>query len=174
MSKWPFGDIGPVCVIYDYGGVDLRIDPYLGTVTLRMEDSVSDVQEEGQGDAIVDGVFAGSVVEFEIPMVRNTYAVLHAVLPGTEMAVGTHYLTFSNKSGCAMYDDAVAIVLRPMCDNVCDDDQSTWIRIFKAHPYRAWEMGFDRSGQRIIMVRFKVFPNQDTGYEGEYLEFGVA
>jgi len=50
MPKLPFGDKGPVQVVWDYGGTPLVLNPVLGTVTLRATDSVSDVQEEGWGE----------------------------------------------------------------------------------------------------------------------------
>ena len=172
MPKWPFGDKGPVCVIWDYGGTELRIDPYLGTVTFRSEDQVSDVEEEGWGATIMDSVFAGTIVELEVPMVRNDLSTLNSLLPGTAIS-DSDYLKFSAKAGCDMYSSALAVVLKPMCDGQCDEDSTTWIHIFKCYPFRVFELAFDRDSQRILMVRFKVFPNQDSANFGELFEFGV-
>ncbi|GAH51573.1 unnamed protein product, partial [marine sediment metagenome] len=86
MPKLPIGDIGPCVVIWNYldvaesDGEALCIGPYLGTVSLRMTDSISDVQEEGYGDAPVDAVFAGSVVELDIPMARSLLTQLEKTI----------------------------------------------------------------------------------------------
>jgi len=176
MPKLPIGDISPCVIIWDYnwgwGGTPLPIGPYLGTVSLRMADSVSDVQEEGYGDAPVDAVFAGTVVELDVPMARNTLAQLAKML-GLTSSMGTlsgsgKVLTLRNTAGCDMYANAKAIVIAPICNNVPDPDPNTWTLLYKCHPWRDFELGWDRAGQRVHMVKFKVFPNQDSGFCGEY------
>jgi len=184
MPKLPIGDIGPCVAIWDYNqfaaGSPVCLGPYLGTVSLRMTDSVSDVQEEGYGDAPVDAVFAGTVVELDIPMARNSIAQLNVSIAYGEMgenyyvdATGTKVadadvIKLKNMAGCDMYTLAKQILIAPVCNNVPDTDPHTWTLLFKCHPYREFELGWDRSGQRVHMVKFKVFPNQDSGYCGEY------
>ena len=177
MPKLPIGDIGPCVVIWNYhnvGEIDgdpLCIGPYLGTISLRMVDSVSDVQEEGYGDAPVDAVFAGSIVELDIPMARSTLLQLVATIGYEDMgslSVSEKVLTLKNMAGCDMYENAKQIVIAPICNNVPDTDPNTWTLLYKCHPYRDFELTWDRSGQRVHMVKFKVFPNQDSGYCGEY------
>jgi len=186
------GDIGPCVVIWDYdqfaAGTPFCIGPYLGTVSLRMTDSVSDVQEEGYGDAPVDGVFAGTIVELDVPMARNTLSELVNTIgygsmgsqtyhddssPPVEVA-DDHVLTLRNMAGCDMYELAKQILIAPVCNNVPDSDPHTWILLYKCHPFRDFELTYDRSGQRIHMVKFKVFPNTDSGYCGEYGQWGVV
>jgi len=176
MPKLPMGDIGPCVVIWDYdSGNDYCLGRYLGTTALRFTDSVSDVQEEGFGDAPVDAVFAGSVVEFELPMARNTLSELaNAIGYGSMGSLAGQVLTFYNMAGCDMYELAKQLLIAPICNNVPDSDPASWTLIFKAHPWRDFELGWDRSGQRVHMCKFKVFPNTDSGYCGDYYQEGLA
>ncbi len=170
MPKLPIGDIGPCVIIWDYeGGGQMHIGPYLGTISLRVADSVSDVQEEGYGDAPVDGVFAGTVVELDIPMARNLLTQLEKTIAYESMgSLSGNVLTLRNIAGCDMYANAKQIVIAPLCNNVPDTDPATWTLLYKCHPWRDFELTWDRSGQRVHMVKFKVFPNQDSGFCGQY------
>jgi len=179
------GDIGPCVVIWDFGGGDgeMHIGPYLGTVSLRATDSISDVQEEGYGDAPVDAVFAGTVFELDVPMARSELVHLDHMLTYEKNAAGAwtssrsgvsgKVITLKNMAGCDMYMYAKQIVIAPICNNVYNSDPSTWILLYKCHPYRDFELTWDRSGQRVHMVKFKVFPNQDSTYCGEYGTWGM-
>ena len=170
MPKLPIGDIGPVEVLYDYGGTSLNLSPFLGDVKITREDSISKVFEEGYGDAPVDGVFAGSVMEMETPMTRSTLTQLEKMLGGT---LTTNALTMKNKCGSSMYDNAKAVVLKPMVDGVASETKSSWIHIYKAHPYNAWELGFARDGQRLFLVKWMIFVSLESGFEGEFGTIGV-
>ncbi|MBA7594327.1 hypothetical protein ES703_01268 [subsurface metagenome] len=181
MPKLPIGDISPCVIIWDYGGgvgKQMHIGPYLGTVSLRVTDSISDVHEEGYGDAPVDSIFAGTVYELDVPMARNTLDQLDHMLTYERDAagnwksslggVGNKVLTLKNMAGVDMYALAKQIVIAPTRNNVPDPDPNTWYLLYKCHPYREFELTWDRAGQRIHMVKFKVFPNQDSGYCGDY------
>ena len=177
MPKLPIGDIGPCVAIWNYhnvGEVDgnpLCLGAYLGTSPLRFVDSVSDVQEEGYGDAPVDAVFAGSVVEFDYPMTRSTLVQLAGIIGYVDMgslSASGKVLTLKNMAGCDMYVNAKQLLIAPICNNVPNPDPNTWTLLYKCHPFRDFELGWDRAGQRIHMVKFKVFPNQDSGFCGEY------
>ena len=177
MPKLPIGDISPCVVIWDYGGAGvMHIGPYLGKVAIRAADSTSDVQEEGYGDAPVDSVFAGTVFELEVPMARSTLVQLDHMLTyeraagaWTSSLSGTgKVLTLKNMAGCDMYQYAKQIVIAPICNNAPNPDPNTWHLLYKCHPYRDYELGWDRAEQRVHMVKFNVFPNQDSGYCGEY------
>jgi len=173
MPKLPFGDKGPVQVVWDYGGTPLILNPVLGTVSLTTTDSVSDVQEEGWGETPVDAVFTGTVVELQVPMARSALQQLIDLLEGVESGAGPCTAIFKAKAGCAMYENAKQVVLKPLCDNEPDADTCTWILLYKCFPYRTFELGFDREGQRVHMVVFKVFVNQDSGYKGKLYQYGV-
>lgn len=170
MPKLPIGDIGPCIVVWDYPDNQLPIGPYLGTVSLRMTDSISDVQEEGYGDAPVDGVFAGTVMELDIPMTRSSLAQLAATIAYEEMGDidGVDYIRLQNVAGCDMYEKAKQIVIALICNNKPDTNPHHWYHIYKCHPYRDFELTWDRAGQRVHMVKFKVFPNTDSGCGGDY------
>jgi len=177
MPKLPIGDISPCVVIWDYDGAGvMHIGPYLGKVAIRAVDSMSDVQEEGYGDAPVDSVFGGTVFELEVPMARSTLVQLDHMLT-YERAAGVwisslsgtgKVLTLKNMAGCDMYQYAKQIVIAPICNNAPNPDPNSWHLLYKCHPYRDYELGYDRAEQRVHMVKFKVFPNQDSGYCGEY------
>lgn len=172
MPKWPFGDIGPCEVVYNYGEAgELIMSPFLGTVALRLSDSMVDVQEEAYGETAVDSVFSGIACELDVPLTRQEYANLSIYVPGT-----THQsecVTFSAFMGCGMYDDAVEVVIKPMCDGVAETDNKKWIQIFKAAAYRDFELTFDRSGQRVMMVKFKCFIDLTTGMNGRVFRLGI-
>ena len=179
MPQLPFRDKGPVEVTWDYGdgiGAKLVLNPTLGSSVLRLTDSVSDVQEEEWGDTVVDSVFMGTVCELDIPMARSTMLQLETLLANAGVAEGSEadITIFRAKAGCAMYENAKQIVLKPLCDNAPTDDKSKWILIYKCHPFREFELGFNRDEQRMHMVKFKVFPSGMSATEGELYQVGVA
>ena len=170
MPKLPIGDIGPCIIVWDYPDNQFAIGPYLGTVSLRMVDSVSPVEEEGYGDAPLDGVFAGSVMELDVPMTRSALTQLEKTIAYESMGSldAVSYIRLKNVAGCDMYAKAKQIVIVPICNNVPDSSPLTWTNLYKCHPWRDFELTWDRSGQRIHMVKFKIFPNTDSGCGGDY------
>lgn len=167
----PFGDMGPCELEWGYGESGaIVISPFLGTVTLRMEDTIHDVQEEGYGEAPVDAVSGGAVVELDVPMVRASVDQLEEMLNASRMG---DILYLSSRAGCPMYADAKALVIKPVCDNVADPDTATWILLYKTYPFRKFELAWDRSTQRVLLIGFKVFPSQESGQVGKYLQIGV-
>lgn len=172
MPQLPFKDKGPCEVVWDYGGTPLNLSPFLGRVAMRTTDSISKVEEEGWGEAWVDAVFTGTVVEMDVPMARTTMNQLKTLLAGVESGAGDITI-FKAKAGCDMYANAAQVVIKPMCDNVPSTDPAEWILLYKCYPYRDIDLGFDREGQRIHMVKFIVFINQESGYEGRLYQYGV-
>ena len=178
MPQLPFKDKGPVQVTWDYdasGLGPLVLNPTLGSQYLRLTDSTSDVFEEEWGDTPVDSVFMGTVCEIEIPMARSTMLQLETLLANAgviNFAVGQ--TKFKAKAGCAMYPNAEDIVFKPLCDNVPSVTKTEWIQVYKCHPFREFELGFDRDTQRMHLVKFKVFPNMTSGFAGELYQVGMA
>lgn len=172
MPKLPIGDIGPCEVTWDYDGDNpIVITPHLGKVSLRMADAVTDVHIDGQGVAPIESFFEGATMEFEVPMVRSTLTQLANTIGyrGLGTLVG-NVLTMHNVAGIEMVAHAKQIVIKPICNGVPDTESHHWILLYKCHPYRDFELGYDRSGQRVHLVKFKVFPNDD----GDYYQYGVV
>jgi len=179
MPQLPLGDIGPCEVTWDYGGASpIVITPHLGKVTISMADATADVHGdlhgESQGDGLLESFFEGTTVELAVPMARSTLSQLANTIgyDGMGLLVG-NVLTLYNIAGVEMYAQAKMMVIKPMCDETPDPDPHHWIVLYKCHPYRDFELGYDRAGQRVHMVKFKVFANQDSGYEGEYFQEGL-
>lgn len=174
MPKLPFGDKGVARVIFDYGGPnEIRVNPTFGKTELRVSDKVSDVAEEELGaDTPVDAVFTGTVTEMDVPMTRSTIAQIVTIFPGV-VALPGGGATFRVKAGCAMYENSVQVLLQPLCDNAPDVDPDHAILIYHAHPFRDFSLGFDSSSQRIHMVKFKVFPSQESARYGRTHQYGV-
>lgn len=169
--KLPIGDISAAEVVWKYGeSGEIILTPHLGKVSLKMTDSISDIEEEAQGDAAVDSVFGGTKMEFEVPMARSTMLQLQEALLAP--AAGS-VIPLVNKTGCPMYEDAHPVLIKPMCDGVADTDDSTWIWLYKAHPFRAFELGYDRKSQRTFLVKFKVFVSHESGYTNEFGQIGI-
>ena len=175
MPQLPFKDKGPWEATWDYDGTPLVLNPMLGSQYLRLTDSTSDVFEVEWGDTPVDSVFMGTVCEIEIPMARNTMLQLETLLVNAGVVTGGGSITkFKAKAGCAMYPNAKVMVFKPLCDNVPSITDSEWIRVYKCHPFREFELGADRDTQRTHMVKFKVFPNMASGFAGELYQVGIS
>jgi hypothetical protein len=172
MPKLPMGDIGPCEVVWDHGGTPVRLSPFLGTVELTMNDTVNKVFEESYGDAPVDAVFGGSVMELTIPMARSTLAQLEKALPGSVLTGSV--LVFKNKCGSDMYADSKQVCIKPMKDGKVSTVITEWTLLYHCHPYKSFTIQYDRSAQRVIVVKFMVFPSVESGEEGEYGQAGTV
>lgn len=169
MPKLPIGDIGPCEVTWDYEGTNLIITPYLGKVSLRMADAVTDVHIDGQGVAPIESFFEGTTVELEVPMARSRLDQLAETIGYASMGVpAANGLILLNVAGIEMSGNAKPIVIKPVCNGVPDAAKRTWTLLHKCHPYRDFELGWDRSGQRVHMVKFKVLATAKGGGGGVY------
>jgi hypothetical protein len=166
------GDIGPCEIEWGYGESDaITLAPFLGTVSLKMTDTIHDVQEEAFGEAAVDAVFGGATMELDVPMTRSTLDQLEAVLLGE---LTGNVLTLKGMVGCEMYENARALVIKKVCDNVPSVTHSEWIHIYKTYPYRKFELQYDRSSQRVFLVGFKIFVSQESATYGDFGTIGMA
>jgi len=164
--------MGPCLIVWGYGESNpVEISPFFGTVTLGMEDTINDIQEEGYGEAPVDAVSGGATMTLDVPMTRSSLDQLEAVLQAERIG---SVLYLSSRAGCAMYEYARALVIKPVCDNVPDPDMSKWILIYKTFPFRKFSLAWDRSTQRVVLIGFKIFPSQESGFVGKYLQIGVT
>lgn len=171
-------DIGPAAVVFDYGDKgsgtvyeNLELICTLGTTSLKIEDQTADVYEEAYGDAPVDSVFKGSVAILEVPLTRESLTNLNKLFPVMSSLTGD-VLTWKSPVGQAMRENAVAIVIKPIVNNVVSTVDGEWILIYLAHPIKTWDIGFDREGQRMLVVQFKIFPKQ-AGEAGDLFQLGV-
>lgn len=172
MPKLPIGDIGPVEITWGYGESDpINLAPFLGSVSLKMTDSVKDVEEEAFGGAAVDAVLSGAVMDLETPMTRSTLLQLEKVLLGV---LTGNVLTLKGMTGCDMYSKAKTMVIKPVCDNVASINPAEWIELYKTYPLRAFDLKFDRASQRIFLVKWKVFISQDSATYGDFGTLGMV
>ena len=177
MPKLAIGDKGPAEIVWDYGlgNTNLTLSPVLGTVELTIEDQISNVEEENYGNAPVDAVFMGTLVGLSVPMTRSTLDQLEETLAYDVLGTRAgQVITINNVAGCEMYELAKEIVIVPLCNNVPDIDPATWINLYKCYPYRSINLGFDRGTQRVHLMKFMVFPDQDSPRCGEYGTEGMA
>ena len=151
------GDLGP-CAVYWNGTL---VGPTQGGVKWKVEAKIVEIKEDGYGVAAVDGVFTGiEIADIEVPMTRFTLAQLETLTKGGSLA--GPILTVSNPVGENMYDDAKALQLRPLINNVPSVVATEYVTFLKAYPYSKWEVGHDNTAQRIFKVAFKVFVCQTS------------
>lgn len=175
MPQLPMLDISPGAFIVDYGVgsgfTNLEIQPTLGRSAVRADDQVADIFEEGYGDAPVDAVFKGLVAEIEIPMTRWALATMNSLFPNATTLTGD-VLVVKSLVGHAMRENAVAVCVKPLVNNVISTNDAQWLLFYLCHPVKSWDIGYDRESQRVTTVRFKVFPKQ-TGNAGDLFQIGV-
>jgi hypothetical protein len=171
MPRLPMGDLGPAEILWRYGlSNEIALAPFLGAVNLRMSDTINDIQEEAFGEAAVDAALGGAQMELDTPMTRSSLDQLEAVLLGD---LTSNVLTLKGMVGCGMYDDAAEMVIKPVCDNVPSVNQAEWIHLYKTYPYRAFELTFDRSTQRVFLVKWKIFISQESLTYGNFGTIGM-
>jgi len=173
MPRLPFGDMGPVEVTWAPDLSDeLILTPHLGAITLRLEDEIANVEEEGFGSNAVDGVITGSVCELEVPMARSTLAQLAVITHGELDGFGN--LLIPAFVGCGMYEESQPVLVKPVCNNVASTIRSEWILLYKCYPYRSFSLEFSRDAQRFHLAKFKVFVSQESATFGKFYQYGYA
>lgn len=173
MPTSPMLDKGPCEIVWGYGESDAAyLGKTLGPVKLTMETGVSDINEDQAGDAAVNAVLTGSVVELEVPLTRLSVEQLRKILNVEEPAGGPCIVPLTNQVGCDLYALAKALVIKPTCGGVISTNPCQWIHIYKAYPVAGLDLSFDKDTQRIFPVKFKVFVNQDSA-DGPVGDFGT-
>ena len=178
MPALQIKDMGPCEIIWGYGESGaITLGPFLGATTYKGETKVTDIQEEGYGEAAVDAITTGTVATLELKMTRSTLdqldQVFNPVTSGIVTVSGGEYMIMKNNITCEMYAVAKAVVIKPICDTVASIDPLEWVEIYKAFPVPGWELTWDRSTQRVFPVTFKVFVSQESGQEGEFGTMGM-
>lgn len=168
MSSLPMGEIGAANIIWDPLGDNVSFKSHYGTVVLRGSDTINPIQEERFGDADVSAVHGGMLVELEVPVTRTELAklkyLLHGEITGDE-------LTLVNKAGCEA--DPKPVWIQTMCGGDPELDKAKWLNIFSAYAFRAFELQYDRSTQRVFNVIFKCFVSTESGTIDEFGTIGV-
>lgn len=161
------GDLGP-CAVYWNGA---HVGPTQGGVKWKIDAKIAEIKEDGYGVAAVDGVFTGiEVGDVEVPLTRFTLAQLDVLTKDADLAGSV--LTVPNPVGMNMYDDAKALVLRPLVNNVASATATEYVTFFKAYPFSRWEVGYDNTNQRIYKVAFKIFVCQDSPNINDIMKLG--
>ena len=171
MPTSPMLDKGPCEIVWKYGESSaVYLGKTLGDVKLTMETNASDINEDQQGDAAVNAVLTGSVVEFEVPLTRLSVEQLAAALNTT---ADGHIVPIENQIGCDLYDLAEAVVIKPLCGDEISTDATTWVHLYKCYPLSGLDLTWNKDTQRIFPVKFKVFVSQESGFEGKYGTIGM-
>lgn len=172
MPTSPFLDKGPCEIVWGYGESDAAyLGKTLGDVHLKMDTEASDINEDQAGNAAVNAVLLGSVVEVEVPLTRLSIEQLRRVLNVDAVVGEPCTVPLTNQVGCDLYSLAKALVIKPTCGGVISTNPCEWIILYKTYPIAGLDLVFNKDTQRIIPVKFKVFVNQDSG-DGPVGDFG--
>jgi len=176
MPQWWFKDISPAALTVDYGSsghANLTYDSFLGAVKFTKGDQTVDVFEEGYGDAPVDTIEKGTVIELEAPFVRVKASDWYKLFPNKiDIQSGDEFI-WKNLVGYDYFANSRNLVIRPLVNNVVSTDPSEWFFFPHAHPYDDWDLPWDRETQRVLMVKFKVHPIQSGTRKGHLFRRGV-
>jgi hypothetical protein len=168
MGQAPYLDLGPCDVIFNGSSLGATF----GGVILRSEAIAQGIKEDAQGETDVDRVFTGRNVSVEVPLTRVGFATLQKVIANS--AGGVTNVVVSNPVGLAEYDNAKAMILKPVIDGVVSVTESQWLYLYKVHAEENSELSWDNSKQRVFKVIFKVFPYTGSGLTGALYRFGPA
>lgn len=170
MPVAPMGNLGPSFVRWDPTGANIDLNPTNGAVHIRDVLSARDIFTDQQGDAPVDSVPMGKVVEIDVPMTEFSLHQLLYVIDGSSL-VGTK-LTITNPVGTAFLARARRIDIKPSRDNVASVTTTEWTSFLHCFPVLNQDLVFGKDDQRTVMVTFKVFPSEVTATLNEFYHYG--
>lgn len=176
MPTSPMLDKGPCELVWGYGESDAAyLGKTLGDVKITMETNASDINEDQAGDAAVNAVLTGSVVEIEVPLTRLSVVQLRRILGDvSEPAGGPCIVPLTNQVGCDLYDLAKQLVIKPTCGGVISTNPCQWLHFYKTYPIAGLDLTFNKDTQRVFPVKFKVFVNQDSAFPiGDFGTIGM-
>lgn len=171
MVDQPNKDLGPCHVIWDPDDGNLELNPTFGGVTFKDEVLHVEVKEDQQGEAPVDHIHTGRIVELTVPMTRSTLARLEAAIMGSAVTGDT--IKVSNKVGSATFVNAKEIIIKPIEEGVVAAAK-TWLHIHRCYPFSNLEWVYDNAGQRVTNVVFKAYPDDYSTQVNEMWRVGEA
>jgi len=171
MVDQPNKDLGPCSITWDADGDNVELNPTFGGVTFKDEVLHVEVKEDQQGEAPVDHVHTGRIVELTVPMTRSTLAKLEKAIMGS--AVTTDTIKVSNKVGEATFALAREVIIKPLVDGVAAAEK-TWLHIHRCYPFSSLEWVYDNAGQRVTNVVFKAYPDDFSTWVNEMWRVGEA
>lgn len=176
MPTSPMLDKGPCEMVWGYGDSDAA---YLGKtldgVNVKMEPTVSDINEDQAGDAAVNAVLTGATCEIEANLTRLSLEELRRLFDEEEIAGEPCVVPIRNPVGCDLYSKAKALVIKPTCGGVISTNPCEWVEFYLAVPIAGLDLTFDKDTQRVFPVKFKCFPAQDSseGIVGCFGQIGL-
>lgn len=174
MPTSPILDMGPAELVWGYGESDAAyLGKTLGGVKVTMETNAADILEDQNGDAPVNAVLTGSVMNVEVTLTRLSIAQLRRVMLTSEPAGGPCITPIENQVGCDLYSLAKALVIKPLCGNEISTNPCEWLHIYKTYPLVGLDLTYDKDTQRVFPVKFKVFVSYDSGESGTFGTIGM-
>jgi len=168
MPALAIKDLGPCLVLWN----NINLGPTLGGVTFKEEQHSVDIKEDGHGDSPVDAITTGKVTTVEANFTRSSLTQLEYMIESSTKSATN--LKVVNSVGNAMFASAKELILKPLVDNVASVTTSEWLHVHRTYPLGAPEFKYDNSGQRILKVIFKVFPDDLSTQVGEIWRMGPA
>jgi len=161
-------DLGPCQVLWN----NIDLGPTLGGVTFKEEQHSVDIKEDAHGDSPVDAITTGKVTSVEANFTRSSLTQLEYMIESSTKSATN--LKVVNSVGNPMFANSKELILKPLVDNVASVTTSEWLHVHRTYPLGAQELKYDNSGQRIIKVVFKVFPDDLSTQVGEIWRMGPA
>lgn len=161
-------DLGPCQVLWN----NIDLGPTHGGVTFKEDQTFNDIFEDGHGKTPVDAVTSGKLTGVEANFTRSSLTQLEYMIESATK--GTNNLKVVNSVGNAMFASSEELILKPLVDNVATVTTSEWLHVHRTYPLGAPEFKFDNSGQRVIKVVFKCFPDDFSTQVGEIWRMGPA
>lgn len=168
MPALPTKDLGPCQCLWN----NIDLGPTHGGVTFHEEQHSVDIHEDGHGDSPVDAITTGKITSVEANFTRLTLTQLEYLIESSTK--GTSNLKVVNSVGNAMLANSKELILKPLVDNVASVTTSEWLHVHRTYPLGAPEFKYDNSGQRILKVVFKCFPDDLSTQVGEIWRMGPA
>ena len=168
MGTLAIKDLGPCQVLWN----SIDLGPTHGGVIFKEEQHHVDIHEDGHGDSPVDAITTGKIVTVEATLTRLTLTQLELVIESSTKSATN--LKVKNSVGNDMFGDSKALVLKPLVDNVPSVTNTEWLHVHRTYPLANAEFSFDNSGQRVLKVLFKCFPDDLSTQVGEIWRIGPA